>query len=157
MQELIDKGKLAKQASYKLANLSTNVKNAALTAIADALISEADYILSENAKDIEAGEKNGMNPGLIDRLRLTKERIEGMAEGIRQIAALPDPIGEAVSHTKRPNGLQISKIRVPLGVVGIIYESRPNVTADAAGLCIKTATRSYSAAARRRSVPTWRS
>ncbi|HIW57214.1 MAG TPA: glutamate-5-semialdehyde dehydrogenase [Firmicutes bacterium] len=138
MQELIDKGKLAKQASYKLANLSTNVKNAALTAIADALISEADYILSENAKDIDAGEKNGMNPGLIDRLRLTKERIEGMAEGIRQIAALPDPIGEAVSHTKRPNGLQISKIRVPLGVIGIIYEARPNVTADAAGLCIKT-------------------
>lgn len=138
MQELNEKGKLAKEASYKLSSLSTDIKNSALTAIAKALIAKADYIIAENAKDIAAGKNNGMADGLIDRLTLTLERIGAMAEGIRQIAALPDPIGETISGVKRPNGLKITKVRVPLGVIGIIYEARPNVTADAAGLCIKS-------------------
>ncbi len=137
MQELIEKGKLAKQASYGLSKLSATDKNKALSAIADALCKEADFILAENAKDIENGRNNNMREGLIDRLLLTYERISAMAEGIRQIAALPDPIGEVIHQTKRPNGLKIGRVRVPLGVIGIIYEARPNVTADAAGLCIK--------------------
>lgn len=138
MQELNEKGKLAKEASYVLAALSTDVKNKALLAIADALVEKTDYIIDENKKDIQNGKSNNMSDGLIDRLTLTPDRIIAIAEGIRQIAALPDPIGETVSGIKRPNGLKISKIRVPLGVIGIIYESRPNVTADAAGLCIKS-------------------
>lgn len=138
MQELNEKGKLAKEASYVLATLSTDVKNKALSAIADALVEKTDYIISENIKDIKNGKSNDMPEGLIDRLTLTPERIDGIAEGIRQIAALPDPVGETVSGIKRPNGLKITKIRVPLGVIGIIYEARPNVTADAAGLCIKS-------------------
>lgn len=138
MNELIEKGKLAKNASYKLASLSSATKNKALSAIADALRSNADYIIVANKTDTENGKSNGMNDGLIDRLTLTYDRINSMADGIDQIAALPDPIGEALSQTKRPNGLKISKVRVPLGVIGIIYEARPNVTADAAGLCIKS-------------------
>lgn len=137
MQELIDKGKLAKAASYELAKLSASDKNKALLAIADALCDNADYILKENKKDIENGKANNMREGLIDRLLLTIERIEAMAEGIRQIAALPDPVGEVINQIKRPNGLKIGRVRVPLGVIGIIYEARPNVTADAAGLCVK--------------------
>lgn len=137
MQELIEKGKLAKAASDVLAGMSSAQKDDALHKIADALCAHSSEILAENAKDIQAGKENGMAEGLIDRLTLTEERIQGMAEGIRQIAALPDPIGEGVSQTRRPNGLIISKVRVPLGVIGIIYESRPNVTADAAALCIK--------------------
>ncbi len=138
MQELNEKGKLAKEASYVLAALSTDVKNKALLAIADALVEKTDYIIDENKKDIQNGKSNNMSDGLIDRLTLTPDRIIAIAEGIRQIVALPDPIGETVSGIKRPNGLKISKIRVPLGVIGIIYEARPNVTADAAGLCIKS-------------------
>lgn len=138
MQELNEKGKLAKEASYTLGVLASDVKNKALYAIADALVQNADYIILENKKDIDRGKENNMPSGLIDRLCLTHERIEGIAEGLRQIAALPDPIGEIVSGSKRPNGLNITKVRVPLGVIGIIYEARPNVTADAAGLCIKS-------------------
>lgn len=138
MQELNEKGKQAKQASYALASLSADVKNKALHAIADDLIKNSDYIINENKKDIQNGRDNNMPEGLIDRLALNPERIDGIAKGLRQIAALPDPIGETVSGVKRPNGLKISKIRVPLGVIGIIYEARPNVTADAAGLCIKS-------------------
>ena len=138
MKEIIEKGKLAKEASYKLACLSSSEKNTALSAIAKALRENADYILAANKTDIDNGIANGMNEGLIDRLRLTHERINSMADGIDQIVALPDPIGEVISQTKRPNGLKIGKIRVPLGVIGIIYEARPNVTADAAGLCIKS-------------------
>lgn len=138
MKELIEKGKLAKEASYKLVNLSSSEKNAALSAIAKALRENTDYILAANKTDIDNGIANGMNEGLIDRLRLTPDRINSMADGIDQIVALPDPIGEVISQTKRPNGLKIGKIRVPLGVIGIIYEARPNVTADAAGLCIKS-------------------
>lgn len=137
MQELIEKGKLAKSASYELAKLSAEEKNKALLSVADALCANADYILSENEKDIRKGRENNMREGLIDRLMLNYERIEAMAEGIRQIASLPDPVGEVINQVKRPNGLKIGRVRVPLGVIGIIYEARPNVTADAAGLCVK--------------------
>lgn len=137
MQELIEKGRLAKAASFELAKLSAKAKNNALCAIAKALRSNMDYIISENLKDIENARANNIREGLIDRLTLNKERIDAMAEGIEQIAALPDPIGEVIGQIKRPNGLKIGKVRVPLGVIGIIYEARPNVTADAAGLCVK--------------------
>ena len=137
MEELNIKGKAAKLAAAKLAVMSEGEKNAALLAAADAVCERAEYILAENAKDVDAARKNGMNEGLVDRLTLNSARIEGIAEGIRQVAALPDPIGEVLSEIKRPNGLHIGQVRVPLGVIGIIYEARPNVTADAAALCIK--------------------
>ncbi len=138
MKELIEKGKLAKEASYKLASLSSDDKNNALSSIAKALRENTDYILTANKTDIDNGIAAGMSEGLIDRLRLTEDRINSMADGIDQIVSLPDPIGEVISQTRRPNGLKIGKIRVPLGVIGIIYEARPNVTADAAGLCVKS-------------------
>ena len=138
MIELIEKGKLAKSAALKLSSLATNVKDTALLSIADALCENSDYIIAENEKDVQKGKKNNMSVSLLDRLSLNKDRIEAMAEGIRQIAALNDPIGEVIHQTKRPNGLKIGKVRVPLGVIGIIYEARPNVTADAAALCIKS-------------------
>ena len=137
-EELNIKGKLAKEASYKLGTLSTSIKNGSLLAMADALIENADFIIKENSIDMENGKADGMNDGLLDRLMLNKSRIDAMAEGLRQIASLPDPIGEMISRVKRPNGLKIGKVRVPLGVIGIIYEARPNVTADAAGLCVKS-------------------
>ena len=120
-----------------MARLSEQEKNKVLLHVADALVAQSKRILQGNEKDILAAKENGIREAMIDRLSLTKERIEGMAEGIRQIAALPDPVGEVLETFERPNGLQISKVRVPLGVVGIIYESRPNVTADAFGLCFK--------------------
>ncbi|MBR5152321.1 MAG: glutamate-5-semialdehyde dehydrogenase [Clostridia bacterium] len=138
VEELNHKGSLAKNASYALATLSTSVKNQALLAMADALQQEETWILEENRKDLDAGKEQGMSEGLLDRLALSHARIDAMAEGLRQIAELPDPVGETLTQTTRPNGLQIDKVRVPLGVIGIIYEARPNVTADAAGLCIKS-------------------
>ncbi len=138
IEELNIKGKLAKEASYKLGTLSAKEKNLALSAMAKALRDNSDFILEENAKDIENGEKKGMSKGLIDRLMLNEARINAMAVGIEQIVALADPIGEMISQVKQPNGLKIGKVRVPLGVIGIIYEARPNVTADAASLCIKS-------------------
>ena len=138
MTDLIQLGKAAVIAKYKMQLLDTDTKNKALLQIAGALVAGEAYILSENAKDIEKGEKNGMHPGMIDRLRLTGDRIRAMAEGLEQVAGLPDPIHEVLSTTTRPNGLVIKKVRVPLGVIGIIYESRPNVTADAFGLCFKS-------------------
>lgn len=138
MEELIIKGKKAKAASLKLAVLSTAKKNQALLKIADALEKHSAYILEENARDIAEAKKNGMKPSLIDRLMLSSDRICAVADGIRKIAALDDPIGEVVSSAQRPNGLKISKVRVPLGVIGIIYEARPNVTADAAALTLKS-------------------
>lgn len=137
-QSLIEIGKKAKQAEPQMRILETGKKNNALLAIADALEKKADFILEENAKDIKAAQENHMKPGMVDRLMLSKERIGAMAEGLRQIAALEDPIGEILGMKKRPNGLVIGQQRVPLGVIGIIYESRPNVTADAFGLCFKT-------------------
>ncbi|WP_066719787.1 glutamate-5-semialdehyde dehydrogenase [Clostridium sp. Marseille-P299] len=138
MEYLNSIGKKAKVASTKLNLLGQKEKNNALLAAAKALISEQDKILEANAMDIENAEKNGMMESLIDRLRLTKDRIAGMADGLTQIASLKDPIGEMVSMENRPNGLQIIQKRVPMGVIGMIYESRPNVTADAFGLCFKT-------------------
>ncbi len=135
--ELEDKGRIAKQAARKLASLSTAVKNQALFAMARALEESQSQIVAANAKDIAKAENNGMPKPLIDRLLLNEARIKAMADGLRQIAALPDPIGETLTGWRHQNGLAISKVRVPLGVIGIIYEARPNVTVDAAGLCLK--------------------
>lgn len=137
MTDLKEMGKRAQAARYDLQTLTTDVKNRALEAVADALCAQGEELLAANAVDIERGEQNGMHEGLIDRLRLTKERIEAMAEGVREVAALPDPVGEVLERFTRPNALEITKVRVPLGVIGIIYESRPNVTADAFSLCFK--------------------
>ena len=131
-------GRLAKNASRGAAKLGTKAKNRGLLVVANELVEERKLILQENAKDIEAAKDKGVKQSLIDRLALTEQRIEDMAEGLREIAALDDPIGEVLGMKTRPNGLRIGKKRVPLGVVGIIYESRPNVTADAFGLCFKT-------------------
>ncbi|MBR3397941.1 MAG: glutamate-5-semialdehyde dehydrogenase [Lachnospiraceae bacterium] len=128
----------AKDAYRILAKLSSTEKNNCLLACAEALVDGTERILAGNAEDMENGRKNNMAPGLLDRLLLTPQRIEAMAEGLRQLAALDDPIGEVLGMKKRPNGLMIGQMRVPLGVVGIIYEARPNVTADAFGLCFKT-------------------
>ncbi|MCH5269835.1 MAG: glutamate-5-semialdehyde dehydrogenase [Lachnospiraceae bacterium] len=137
MTDLQDMGKRAVSAKYKLQTMTADEKNHTLLTAANQLITHTEEILKANEQDIAAAEANGMHPGLIDRLRLTPERIEAMAEGLKQIAALPDPIGEIMEQFERPNGLQIEKRRVPMGVIGIIYESRPNVTADAFGLCFK--------------------
>ena len=128
----------AKYASRLCAKLGTKEKNRGLLAVAGELCARSTYLLEENEKDLSAAEEKGVKQSLIDRLRLTEERIRDMAEGLKQVAALEDPIGEVLSMKNRPNGLRIGKRRVPLGVVGIIYESRPNVTADAFGLCFKT-------------------
>lgn len=139
MKRTLDEiGMYAMAAKPHMQLLGTTEKNKALEAVAAALNEKADYLIAENEKDMQAGKKAGMHQGLLDRLLLTKERIAQMAEGLIQIAALEDPIGEVLSMKKRPNGLLIGQKRVPLGVVGIIYESRPNVTADAFGLCFKT-------------------
>lgn len=135
---LIQLGKNAKNAATILAKASITDKNKALLAVADALVKEQDMILQANALDIKKGKEEGMKSSLLDRLLLTPERIEGMAEGIRQVVELPDPVGEVLSMKKTVHGLLIGQKRVPLGVVGIIYESRPNVTADAFSLCFKT-------------------
>ena len=130
-------GQRAKAAENVLRTLPTGRKNKALEAAAEALLAQKDMLLAANAKDIEAAKANQMASGLVDRLLLTEDRIGQMAEGLRQIAGLDDPVGEVLSMRQRPNGLQIGQKRVPLGVIGIIYESRPNVTADAFGLCFK--------------------
>ena len=131
-------GKRAKEAAKIIQYLGQDKKNRGLRLAADELVAQTPFLLEENEKDIQAATANGMKASLIDRLRLTPERIEVMATGLRQIADLEDPIGEVLSMKERPNGLRIGVRRVPLGVVGIIYESRPNVTADAFGLCLKT-------------------
>lgn len=133
-----EKAQLARTAAAKLANLSAPAKNKILLAMADALLDSGKHILEENQRDIHAGRKNGMSTAMLDRLLLTENRLEAMALGLRQVAALSDPIGEVLSGRRLPNGLDIRKVRVPLGVIGMIYEARPNVTVDAAGLCIKS-------------------
>jgi len=138
MRELRETALAVKKASAVLALLDTEKKNKALFAIADALTDHTEEILSENALDVAAGRENGMSDSLLDRLALSESRIEGMAEGVRQLAALPDPIGETVEEFTRPNGLRIRKVRVPLGVIGMIYEARPNVTVDTAAIAFKT-------------------
>ena len=131
-------GAAAKQASIIMNRMTVNEKNAGLSAVAKALVANASRIIAANDKDIAEAKKNQMSEALLDRLRLTEERIEGMAEGIRQVVALADPVGEIISMKTTPSGLQIGQKRVPMGVIGIIYESRPNVTADAFALCFKT-------------------
>ena len=138
MSELILKGKNAKEASYELGNLSTEDKNKGLTAMADYLVKYKNEIIEANSLDLKKAMDKGTSKAMLDRLTLNAERIEGMANGLRQVASLPDPVGEVVSMWTRPNGLQIGQKRVPMGVIGIIYEARPNVTSDAAGLCFKT-------------------
>lgn len=135
---LNDLGRQAVDAKQNLQRLTTAQKNHALEQAASALVKEQDRLLAANEKDYQKAKASGMAEGLLDRLQLTPARIESMAEGLTQIAALPDPVGEIMEHFDRPNGLHIDKVRVPMGVIGIIYEARPNVTADAFGLCFKT-------------------
>ena len=137
MKTLEEIGKSAKAAEPVLRIMGTNQKNEALLHVAEKLLEEKAFVLAENVKDVEKATANGMAQGMIDRLMLDDNRIEGMAEGIRQVAALPDPVGEVTSMKQRPNGLMIGWKKVPLGVIGMIYESRPNVTADAFALCFK--------------------
>ena len=136
--EILDLGRRAKAAARELARLSTERKNGGLLAMADALGSHRDAILAANALDVEAARAAGLSAAMIDRLRLDENRLAAMADGIRAVAALDDPVGETIRAWTRPNGIEITKRRVPIGVVGIIYESRPNVTSDAAVLCTKT-------------------
>ena len=133
-----DLGRRARVASRALARASTRDKDLALTAIADAIDSSREAIAVANRRDLEAGAAKGLDAALLDRLELTPPRIDSMIEGLRQIAALPDPVGAITDLNFRPSGIQVGRMRVPLGVVGIVYESRPNVTADAAGLCLKS-------------------
>lgn len=135
---LNDLGRQAVDAKQNLQRLTTAQKNHALEQAASALVKEQDRLLAANEKDYQKAKASGMAEGLLDRLQLTPARIESMAEGLTQIAALPDPVGEIMERFDRPNGLHIDKVRVPMGVIGIIYEARPNVTADAFGLCFKT-------------------
>lgn len=137
-QYMQDLGQRARTASRAMARANTGAKNEALRHIAAALEASQAELIAENAKDLEQGRKDGLDDALLDRLMLNAERVSGMAEGLRQIAALPDPVGEISDLNYRPSGIQVGKMRAPLGVIGIIYESRPNVTADAAGLCLKS-------------------
>jgi glutamate-5-semialdehyde dehydrogenase len=128
----------ARAASRQMASAETNTKNLALTSIANAILREKDVLLAANAKDLAAAKENGLEAAMLDRLTISEKTIASMAEGLMQIASLADPIGEMTDFKYRPSGIQIGNMRVPLGVIGIIYEARPNVTADAAGLCIKS-------------------
>lgn len=138
MSDVLQKSKKAKEISRFLINVSTEQKNIGLKAMADALRAHSDFIISENSKDLLQGEKENIGKALLDRLALNQKRIEDMAQGLEIIIDLPDPINELMDEWDRPNGLCISKVRVPIGVIGIIYEARPNVTVDAAGLTLKT-------------------
>jgi glutamate-5-semialdehyde dehydrogenase len=135
---IADLGRRAKAAARELATASTADKDVALRTAADLLVARADDVLAANTVDLERAETEGVSRTVVDRLRLTPGRIDGMAEGLRSVAGLPDPVGEVAEETERPNGLVIQRVRVPLGVVGIIYENRPNVTSDAFGLCLKS-------------------
>ncbi|GAE33528.1 glutamate-5-semialdehyde dehydrogenase [Halalkalibacter akibai] len=137
MSELLVKARKANECARILATISTEEKNAALQLIAEQLLIEEEFLLTENKKDIIEARNNGTNEGIIDRLTLNAERLRDMAEGLKQVASLPDPVGEILTSITRPNGLNINKVRVPLGVIGMIYEARPNVTIDASSLCLK--------------------
>ncbi|MDV3243141.1 MAG: glutamate-5-semialdehyde dehydrogenase [Methylocaldum sp.] len=131
-------GEQAREAARSMSRAETAAKNSALLAIADALKSDAQVLMAENHKDLEVGRQRGLDGAMLDRLDLTEKRIDAMAQGLREVAALSDPVGEITGLTYRPSGIQVGRMRVPLGVIGIIYESRPNVTADAAALCLKS-------------------
>ena len=133
-----DKAKRAKAASRALANLSTEIKNSALFKMAAGLEAEAARLIAENKKDLVEAEQKGLSKAMIDRLTLNPDRIKAMGDGLREVAALPDPVGEVLKMWRRPNGMQVGRMRVPIGLIGIIYESRPNVTADSAALCLKS-------------------
>ena len=135
---ITEKARAAKTAAATLAVLSTAVKNRALRAMADAVSAQAADLIAANARDVEAALRDGRNAAFVDRLTLTPTRLDEMAKGLREVADLPDPVGSIASLTTRPNGMQVGRMRVPLGVIGIIYESRPNVTADSAALCLKS-------------------
>lgn len=135
---LINQGQKARRAARFLANASTSVKNQALQRMADQMEAEQDAIMAANQLDLELGQQQGLSAVLLERLTLNPGRVKDMAQGLRDVAALPDPIGETITSSRRPNGLDISRVRTPIGVIGIIYESRPNVTADAAALCLKS-------------------
>ncbi len=135
--EVREYGERSRRAAARMACLATEEKNRALLAAAESLSAHTAEILSANRQDMEAGRESGLSEGLLDRLKLTEERIQGMEKGLRDLAALPDPVGEVISDRTLPNGLRITKRRVPLGVIGIIYEARPNVTSDAFGICFK--------------------
>src|SRR5690606_17731432 len=132
---VLDAARRAREAATLLAVATRSTKDAALHAMADTLVRRTPEILAANEQDVAAAREAGIAPSLVDRLMLTEARVRGMADGLRQVAALPDPVGEVVRGTTLPNGLRLRQVRVPLGVVGIIYEARPNVTVDAAGLC----------------------
>ncbi len=137
-QDVLDAARRAREASHALALATRAQKDAALLAMADALLARAPEVLAANAEDVARAEEAGTPAGIVDRLRLTPERLEGMAGGLRDVAALPDPVGEVVRGGTLANGLELRQVRVPFGVVGMIYEARPNVTADAAGICLKS-------------------
>lgn len=137
-EQVREKALAAKRAARALALLSSTVKNKALSAMADGLVRASERLTAENVKDVEAGKKAGLSPALIDRLTLNPKRIEAMAQGIREIVSLPDPVGEVLEMWRRPNGMEVGRVRVPIGLIGIIYESRPNVTADTSALCLKS-------------------
>jgi len=137
-EQITEIARAARQASRALAGVNSEVKNQTLKAFAEALKASEKVILAENAKDLEAGKKKGLSAAMLDRLTLNPDRIQAMAQGLLEVAALPDPVGEVTSMWPRPNGLLIGRVRIPLGVIGIIYEARPNVTVDAAGLCLKS-------------------
>ena len=136
--QMVRMGREARHASLILARISTEDKNRALAGMADALITGQDLLIRENARDLANARKLGLSPAMIDRLTLTEATIGGIARGLREVACLPDPVGAVTSMWRRPNGLRVGRMRIPLGVIGIIYESRPNVTADAAALCLKS-------------------
>jgi len=134
---IVQMSQAAKKAARTLAKTPTSAKNQALGLAATRLRQNGGVLLAANKVDVEAGKKTGLSAAMLDRLTLTEARINAMAKGVEIIADLPDPVGETIAMWRRPNGLEIGQVRVPLGVVGVIYESRPNVTADAAGLCLK--------------------
>src|SRR5574341_31939 len=138
MGAVLELGRRAREASRVLATASTAAKDAALLAAADLLLERAPEVLDANGADLAAAQADGLAGAAVDRLRLDDARLEGMAAGLRGVAALPDPVGEVIDGTRRPNGVDIQRVRVPLGVVAIIYENRPNVTSDAAGICVKS-------------------
>src|SRR3989454_12189465 len=137
-QEALELGKRAKNAARQLAPLSSEEKNKALLMMADKLEAQSVFLIKENEKDLELANKAGTSSAVLDRIALNPSRVNGMAKGLRDVAALPDPVREVIKMWRRPNGLQVGRMRIPLGVIGIIYEARPNVTADAAGLCLKS-------------------
>jgi len=137
-EQMLEVAREAKQASRVMANLSSAVKNDMLQRMAASLEQSSETLIRENEQDVQAGEAKGLSSAMVDRLVLDRQRIKGMADGLREVAALPDPVGEVTGMWRRPNGIQVGRMRIPLGVIGIVFESRPNVTADAAGLCLKS-------------------